>query len=145
MNQQEKSLKDLEQAVSLEYEDPEILLLLGTMKEKAGDYEAAVNLFGRLVSLSPDDPTSHYNLGVALGKKGLFSESVKELTRAIELDPKYRQALLARAIAYDFIGDRARSRADFTVALDLQDKPAKDRSLREPVSTGQIRAMLNRP
>jgi tetratricopeptide (TPR) repeat protein len=142
LNQRDKAAKDLETAAKKDPDDTETLLLLGTLKENAGDYDGAVELFTRLVSLRPDDPVSHFNLGVALGKKGMIRQAINELTKSIELNPRYREAYLKRGIAFEFQGDAARAKADFGRALALPEDKQDSTSLREPVNTAQLKENL---
>jgi tetratricopeptide (TPR) repeat protein len=135
-------MKDLERAASLDAGDPETLQQLGVLKENSGDYDAAIKLFTSLVSSRPDDPAAHFNLGVALGKKGRVSDAIRELTRSLELDPKNREALFKRAIAFEFLGDSKSSQADFAAGLRLPESEQVPRPLRKPVSTAHVKEMM---
>jgi Flp pilus assembly protein TadD len=135
-------MKDLERAASLNASDPATLQQLGVLKENTGDYDKAIELFTSIVSFRPDDAAAHLNLGVALGKKGRIADSVREFTRSLELDPKNREALLKRAIAFEFLGDSKRSRADFAAALSLPENKEAPQSLRQPVNTTRVKEMM---
>jgi Flp pilus assembly protein TadD len=83
------------------------------------------------------------NLGIALGKAGRYAEAIKELTRAIELNPQDPQAFISRGTAFEFLGDRNRSRSDFMTAVELEGKGRKSESGREPVNMARLRAIIN--
>jgi len=115
---------------------------LGILKEKTGDYAAAINAFRHLDSLKPDDAEAHFNLGVALGKNGQIGEAIRELSKSLELNPKNREALLHRAVAFEFLGDRARASGDFAAAMALPEEKQSDKMLREPILTSRLKDML---
>jgi tetratricopeptide (TPR) repeat protein len=138
-------LSDLERAGSLDPENPEVLLSLGALREKYGNFQGATDAFRKLVKIRPEDASAHYNLGIALGKQGLFREAAVELTRSIDLDPSFRDALLRRAIVFEFLGYSERARKDFARAMQLPESSPTLLTIRPPVNTAQLKQMLGSP
>jgi tetratricopeptide (TPR) repeat protein len=63
----------------------EALRVLAELVSKKGDFERAVDLDGRVVSLLPDDSLARYNLACSLARAGRADDAIDSLSRAILL------------------------------------------------------------
>lgn len=75
------------------------------------DYNAALKLY--------DDPATHMNLGTALQANNDNAGALREYTRAIQLDASMADAYFYRAALYEFMGNKAAAKADYTKYLQL--------------------------
>ena len=55
----------------------------------AGDYQGAIELYQKALSLTPDDEDLHYNLGLAYGKAGSITNAENHYREALRLLPDY--------------------------------------------------------
>ena len=66
------------------------------------------------------DAKKQVEFGIAVAQKGLWREAIYRWERAIQIDPKYAEALNDLAIAYEHEGDLDKARMAYEKALDLQ-------------------------
>ncbi len=60
-----------------------------------------------------------YQQGFDLGSKGLYKEAFEDFTQAINLNPDFAEAYIARAHARTGIEDKHGAVADFQKAIDI--------------------------
>src|SRR6476619_5418453 len=84
-----------------------ILLLLGTAATA-------------LAADARSDAKKQVQFGIAVAQKGLWREAIYRWERAVQIDPKYAEALNDLAIAYEHEGDLDKARMAYEKALDLQ-------------------------
>ena len=102
-------------------DNTEALTLLGWLHlEEAGDIEAALATYRKVVALKPGSYKAHNNLGVALKRKGDLEPAVRSFSRALELNPDFAQAAGNRGWAYVEQGNWRAAQADFEKTLALQ-------------------------
>jgi GT2 family glycosyltransferase/Flp pilus assembly protein TadD len=70
-----------------------------------GRYEEAVELWKRVLDISPDYPLAWFNMGFALLQLGEFSESRDASARAVELQPGYCEAVNNYSICEICVGE----------------------------------------
>jgi protein O-GlcNAc transferase len=96
------------------------LALSGTAALAGGRAEAAINLFGRAVSLLPDHPRLYVNLGEACRRAGRALDAVAHLRRAVSLKPDLAAAHYNLALALRDAGSPVDAVAEFEEAMRLQ-------------------------
>ncbi|HVY45261.1 MAG TPA: tetratricopeptide repeat protein [Minicystis sp.] len=92
----DQALPEFERAVELEPTNDTFRSGLAQTRRTLGyraqveqRYRDAVNLYQRVVALTPDDATTWYNLSVSYKKLGHDDQAKKALARAAELDPSH--------------------------------------------------------
>ncbi len=60
-----------------------------------------------------------YQQGFARGREGLYKEAFEDFTQAINLNPDFAEAYIARADARTLIEDKQGAVADFHKAIDI--------------------------
>lgn len=95
----------LEKALPAESADPNVMYMLGYAQYHSGDYEKALNAFGKVVELKPDDERAYYY-------KGRLN-NLLAVQNTSSLSTKEREHLLHQAIA------------DFTTGVRLNDEDVK--------------------
>ena len=89
---------------------------LAILHQNAGDLDAAVSGFQRVVALQPDNPTWMYQLGYALLERGEPKAAEEWLSRAAEGAPEMARYWSSLGRAYALLGrsgdaERAHDRA----------------------------------
>ncbi len=81
-------------------------------------------LWGDVVSKSPRKAIGYNGLGLALYNKGDYEGAISNLKRAIEIDPKFENAYVNRANAYNREGNSSQAIVDFNKAIELNPRDA---------------------
>ena len=110
-----RAIDDLEQALLLDSERPEIHNSLGMVYKLQGSYSRGVMSFDNAISLDPGYAEAYNNRGLCRFHMGQDDAAVEDYTRAIALNPTYAEAF------YNRVNPRAR-KGDFALALDDCDK-----------------------
>jgi serine/threonine protein kinase/tetratricopeptide (TPR) repeat protein len=124
------AINDFEMAIDINPKNAVSYRGLGEAFAKKKDYDRAINNFGTAIKLRPSDRLSYSSRGDAYFTKGQFKKAVEDYTLALELKgpaltPKNAAAVLAsRAYGYLGLEDWAKAIADFTKAIDRDDKNA---------------------
>ena len=84
-----------------------ILLLLGTAAPA-------------LAADARSDAQKQVQFGIAVAQRGLGREAIYRWERAVQIDPKYAEALNDLAIAYEHEGDLEKARVAYEKALELE-------------------------
>lgn len=66
------------------------------------------------------DAKKQVEFGIAVAQKGLWREAIYRWERAVQIDPKYAEALNDLAIAYEHEGDLDKARMAYEKALGIQ-------------------------
>lgn len=72
------------------------LVILGSVHEREGDWQAAVDCYAEAVAAAPQDPRvayfAHNNLGYSLAQQGRFDEAALHCLDAIDVNPHQHNA-----------------------------------------------------
>jgi len=66
------------------------------------------------------DAQKQVQFGIAVAQRGLWREAIYRWERAVQIDPKYAEALNDLAIAYEHEGDLEKARVAYEKALELE-------------------------
>jgi tetratricopeptide (TPR) repeat protein len=88
-----EAMEQFREALRLKPNDTEPRLLLAGLLARQGKFEEAAELFRETTLITPGDAEAYYGLGSALAGQGKREEAVRELQRALQLRPKYENAL----------------------------------------------------
>src|SRR5258708_27143167 len=66
------------------------------------------------------DAKKQVEFGIAVAQRGLWREAIYRWQRAVQIDPKYAEALNDLGIAYEHEGDLDKARAAYEKALELE-------------------------
>ncbi len=81
-----------QQILQAEPNHPEALHLLGVIAHQEGNYEIAVELISKAISVISSSPMSHLNLGLALQAQGKLDEAIESYQKALSIKPDYAEA-----------------------------------------------------
>ncbi|GAU34370.1 hypothetical protein TSUD_217100 [Trifolium subterraneum] len=85
--------------------DPEVLKSKGNEAYKKGDFDEALALYEKAISLDSNKATYHCNKSAALIGLGRFQEAIIECDESIRLDPSYNRAHNRLATIYFRLGE----------------------------------------
>jgi Flp pilus assembly protein TadD len=66
------------------------------------------------------DAKKQVEFGISVAQRGLWREAIYRWERAVQLDPKYAEALNDLAIAYEHEGDLEKARVAYEKALEIE-------------------------
>jgi len=96
---------------------------LGILYQDLGDLEMAKEQYKNLISIDPRSYPAFNNLGyIALVYEDDYEEAVRFFSKAIEIAPMYDQAWCNRGIAYYYLGEWQKARADFMQSVSINPK-----------------------
>jgi tetratricopeptide (TPR) repeat protein len=93
---------------------------LGTVYDKEGRAEQAVQEYLTVLRLQPDHVDAHYNLGAAYGKEGRLNEAIQEYLIVLRLKPDYVDAHYNLGNAYGKEGHLNEALQEYLKVLTLQ-------------------------
>jgi len=86
----------------------------GTPFKNIGEFELAKEQYKHLIAIDPRSYPAYNNLGyIALVYEDNYEEAVHYFTKAIQIDSLYDQAWCNRGIAYYYLGEWQKARADY--------------------------------
>ncbi|XP_058751086.1 inactive TPR repeat-containing thioredoxin TTL3-like [Vicia villosa] len=102
-----KNSNELAQFLSQRHntKEPEVLKSMGNEAYKKGDFEEALVLYDKAISLDSNKATYHCNKSAALIGLGRFQEAILECEDSIRLDPSYDRAHNRLATIYFRLGE----------------------------------------
>ncbi len=129
--------KDLEKALELYPEQPQVLNYLGYSWVDQGLYlDKAVKMIRRAVELRPNDGYIVDSLGWAYYRLGHYDESTSELERAIELKPEDPVINDHLGDSYWKVGRELEARFQWTHARDNKPEPEDLSKIEEKLKSG---------
>eukprot|EP01125_Pyxidicula_operculata_P012826 TRINITY_DN4225_c0_g1_i1.p1 TRINITY_DN4225_c0_g1~~TRINITY_DN4225_c0_g1_i1.p1 ORF type:complete len:442 (+),score=102.67 TRINITY_DN4225_c0_g1_i1:22-1347(+) len=90
----------------------------GNKKFSAKDYEGAIQLYSRAISLSPENSTYYANRAAAYLAYGKVTEALNDCNSAIRIDPKYMKSYYRRAKCYLALGDYVKAEQDYKFLIE---------------------------
>jgi tetratricopeptide (TPR) repeat protein len=92
----------------------------GKLLQDLGEFELAKEQYQNLIAIDSRSYPAYNNLGsIALVNEDDYEEAVRYFTKAIEIDSLYAQAWCNRGIAYEFLNEWEKARADFKRCLKI--------------------------
>ena len=118
--QLKEAIKDLNQGIQLNPNDPDYFALRGCLKEDLDLLKEAIKDFDQAIELDPSVADAYAARGSIKLRLDQHDESLQDLTKAIELDPSQSHALFARGslLAKQKRYDESLSDLDKSMALD---------------------------
>ncbi len=122
----EEAIHVLEEAIKIDPEDADILLLRGQAFNEIQAYNIAKESLDNLIIQDPFLAEAYYERGKTHIALSFFEKALLDLTKAIRLRPDYVGAMLDRGVAYGLTGNYNEALEDFknVLALDPKNKEA---------------------
>jgi len=93
---------------------------LGILYQDLGELELAKEQYRNLITIDPNSYPAYNNLGyIALVFEDNYEEAVRYFSKAVELNPQYDQAWCNRGVAYYYLQEWQKARADFLQSLKI--------------------------
>ncbi|MDY7005242.1 MAG: tetratricopeptide repeat protein [Cyanobacteriota bacterium] len=93
-------------------------------KSRAGDYQAAIQYFSRVIEINPNFAEAYYGRGLANFDLGNNKEAIADYTQALTINPNYIDAYLARGIAKLAVKDVSATIADANQIITINNNYA---------------------
>ncbi len=110
---------NLKRAAELTPEQVAPLIDLGLVYTLNGRPEAAVEIYANASATDPDNPHIHSNHAYALNALGRYAEARAAAQKALEIEPRYAEALVNLGNAELMLGDMDKARESFERAIGL--------------------------
>lgn len=118
----DKAIGHLKAALKRKPENPEFLLLLGTLYEEKKSYENAEEVLLRAIAIDADNPKLHFRLGVVYDKWGRKDDCIASMKTVIRIDPAHANALNYLGYTYADLGQNL-DEAEQLIKRALKAKP----------------------
>ncbi len=109
--------QQLERAIALDPTYPAALNELGYAYAFSRDFDRATEIMNKYVGLIPDEPNPHDSYAEVMRMAGNFEIAVRHYHAALKLDPTFYWSQLGLADTYALMGDEARARQEYAVAV----------------------------
>jgi len=122
----QKTLKDLEKAITLDPKEPESYFMRGMAYFKLGDRDKAFNDFNKTIELNADHAAAYSNRANMYLKMREFQKAISDCTKAIELSPAdCLEAYYNRGLAYVSIDETEKAFEDYNKVIELDPENAE--------------------
>jgi tetratricopeptide (TPR) repeat protein len=116
-------------ALKLDPKSVEVVYMVGKFYQDNMRFKEAVEAYNKLLQMDDKNKNALYNLGAIEYVVSKDKEKAKGyFTKAIEADPQYAEAYLARGLCFEDMGDADNAIADYKMAL--QAKPNYEDAIR---------------
>lgn len=108
-------------AVNIRPTSKEALYKLGMFYQETGEFEKAIEAYGRLMQVDSAFRNAPYNIGyIYLVYLNDLGKSVEYFTKAVLVDPGYFEAWYNRGYAHELMGAFDKAKADYKQALSIE-------------------------
>lgn len=105
------AVKSLQEAVTLNPDDPKGQAMLGQVLDQQGDFQNALAAYSKAAEIDPDDPLVLIETGRLLGRTGKLDQAIVYLKRAAAVAPTMPEPHMLLAAAYQQLGKTAEAAA----------------------------------
>jgi tetratricopeptide (TPR) repeat protein len=96
----------------------------GNAYNEKGNYDRAIEDYGRAIRLNPTHANAFANRGVAYARKRDYDRAIQDYDKAVQFDPKHADAFSNRGVAYARKRDYDRAIQNYDAAIRLNSKHA---------------------
>jgi tetratricopeptide (TPR) repeat protein len=100
IRQWDKGFPEVERALTLEPDSPDVLLNAANFLMYVGKHEEAIEMAKRGIERAPGNMISYINLTSALSKAGRYEEARAAATEVLKINPKFSLEQYARRLPY---------------------------------------------
>ena len=134
------ALDDLNQALLLQTDNPDILSSRARVQRLLGNYEASMQDLNRVLEINPNHSAALFNLALLLYGQGKFDEALQNLNKNIALNPAITILYFNRALVLLEINQTQAAIDDFTVFIDSSRNNINNNQLVE-IATQQLKLL----
>ncbi len=125
-NAREHLFKELSQSPT----QPDVLLVMGSLLDKVGASQEAMNCLERVIQARPEDHLAYHNLSLCYYKYGLIKQGIDLSLEVLDLKPDYVPALCCLAYAYFKLKEYEKARQYILLAEDCAPQMPEIRSFK---------------
>jgi len=108
-------------ALKLNPKSTEVVYMIGKFYQDTKKYAQAIDAYNKLLQMDSQQKNALYNMGAIEYVAGKDKEKAKTyFSRALEIDPQYAEAYLARGICYEDLKDIDNAIADYKMAVQYK-------------------------
>ncbi len=134
------ALDDLNQALLLQTDNPDILSSRARVQRLLGNYAASMQDLNRVLEINPNHSAALFNLALLLYGQGKFDEALQNLNKNIALNPAITILYFNRALVLLEINQTQAAIDDFTVFIDSSRNNINNNQLVE-IATQQLKLL----
>ena len=121
------------------YTTADVEFYRGLSCSNSGDFEGAVQHYGKAIKLSPQMLSAYANRGLALVQLKRFEEAIADHTQVVELQPYTSLSYYTRGLTYKLAGKLDAAVVDYNKAIEIGPRLAKHH-----VGLGQVYSKLQK-
>ena len=118
-NNYKKSLRNYNEAIKLNAEDPNLFNDRGTTYYKLREYESSIEDYNNAIKIDPDNPKYYYSRGTTYDEIESYEEAIVDYTKAIELHPEDDSFYNNRGSTFFKMNRFKEALRDYNKALEL--------------------------
>jgi len=118
-NGNEQARKLFERALALDKNYPAALNDAAYVYARDRDFDKAFDAMERYTRALPNEPNPHDSYGEILRMSGNFPAALEHYRAALKVDPKFVSSQLGLGDTYALMGDEARARTEYDIAMQL--------------------------
>ena len=99
---------------------PEAYINLGLTEEKINDFPAAIEHYRKAYDLDHANTDLMFYVAELYNNANQFENTIKLMDLLISHEPKLTEAVIQKAIAYDYLGDTKKAISEYRKALSVQ-------------------------
>ena len=107
--------------------DAELNANIGAIKQAQGDYESALNYYGKAERLDPNNVTTRINTGTLYQQKKDYRRAIEAYDSVLTLEPSNTKAMYYKATALSEMGDKQTALTLYKSVLTLEPNNANAR------------------
>ncbi|TFG13900.1 MAG: tetratricopeptide repeat protein [Promethearchaeota archaeon] len=86
------------------------------------EYEKAIEIFKKIITLEPENYKAHYNLGIAYFNLGRIENALASYNEAIKIKPDYKHCYYNIGLVFESKNDLKQAISYYNKALDIDPK-----------------------
>lgn len=107
-------------ALNIDPRDKEINYNLAKLYQDLGDLDASIQQYNTILTFDPQNVLAFNNIGyINLFYLDNYDEAIAYFTKAIDIDPKFINAVCNRGVAFELSKNYANARNDFNACIDI--------------------------
>ena len=118
----QEAIKEFQQALKLQPEDPDLNYYLGTSYYSLEEYQNAIDYLHRAWEKKPDDDEINYYLGASHYSLANYEDAINYLKKAVDMNPDDAQAYAIIGASYYSLGQNEQAKENFSYAQQLFQK-----------------------
>ncbi|MFM1875055.1 MAG: hypothetical protein RL266_792 [Bacteroidota bacterium] len=110
----------LKSALDIRPKGIDALYTLGMQYQNTGKLNEALETYTQIIAIDSSYSPAYFNMGyVQYQELQLYDEALTNFDKAVQVNPKYYQAVYMRGLCYEAKGDLAKAKREYSYAIEL--------------------------